>query len=398
MPRSCQRTRRFWSKPCAVRARRCSWLADGINDALALARADVGVAMGAGGSEVAVEAADIALVNDDLGSLVYVHSLSQATMRVVKQNFWIATGSNLLGGWRLALAAYCRRSWPGCCISPIRSASWQTRRGCCATIIRPWRGTSRSYRRISMDFSVLMDLRHHLSVAHHVPGRIRVKFGLKLLCDPGAKQALERLGGRELPPAILSARINPMGRSVVVEYDAGAVDPGRLEELLTTRGRRAVRRIGAGICRYVVARSGTRRQIMSEWKQANEAQGAYNAMPGMGQDVAGQSVQYGPYDQAAQQAGPAPGGLYQFQPGLGFVQVQGGAFSGHAHAGPGTGTGTGTGISLRRSLSWPAGGAACGPAHGPEWRREEYPALPKVRSRSSIRIGSARCTAWSMTS
>ncbi|MGE4292143.1 MAG: heavy metal translocating P-type ATPase [Desulfovibrio sp.] len=70
---------------------------DGINDALALVRADVGVAMGAGGSEVAVEAADIALVRDDLGGLVYVHSLSQATMRVVHQNFWIATGSNLLG-------------------------------------------------------------------------------------------------------------------------------------------------------------------------------------------------------------------------------------------------------------------------------------------------------------
>ncbi|MGE4292144.1 MAG: heavy-metal-associated domain-containing protein [Desulfovibrio sp.] len=86
-----------------------------------------------------------------------------------------------------------------------------------------------------MDFSALMDVRHHLSVAHHVPGRIRVKFGLKLLCDVGAKQALERLGGGELPPAILSARINPMGRSVVVEYDAGTVDPGSLEELLTTR-------------------------------------------------------------------------------------------------------------------------------------------------------------------
>lgn len=70
---------------------------DGINDALALAEADIGVAMGAGGSEVAIEAADIALVNDDLQGLVYVHSLSRETLKVVNQNFWIATGSNLIG-------------------------------------------------------------------------------------------------------------------------------------------------------------------------------------------------------------------------------------------------------------------------------------------------------------
>jgi cation-transporting P-type ATPase C len=70
---------------------------DGINDALAFAEADVGVAMGAGGSPVAIEAADIALVRDDLRDLVYVHTLSQDTLRVVYQNFWIATGSNILG-------------------------------------------------------------------------------------------------------------------------------------------------------------------------------------------------------------------------------------------------------------------------------------------------------------
>ncbi|MCP4114573.1 MAG: cation-translocating P-type ATPase [Desulfobacteraceae bacterium] len=70
---------------------------DGINDALALAEADIGIAMGAGGSEVAIEAADIALVRDDLNGIAYVHSLSQQTLKVVHQNFWIATGSNVVG-------------------------------------------------------------------------------------------------------------------------------------------------------------------------------------------------------------------------------------------------------------------------------------------------------------
>ncbi|WP_291329480.1 cation-translocating P-type ATPase [Desulfovibrio sp. UCD-KL4C] len=70
---------------------------DGINDALALAQADVGIAMGTGGAEVAVEAADIALVNDDLSGLVYVQKLSQDTIKIAHQNFWLATGSNIVG-------------------------------------------------------------------------------------------------------------------------------------------------------------------------------------------------------------------------------------------------------------------------------------------------------------
>ncbi len=70
---------------------------DGINDAMALTQADIGVAMGAGGSEVAVEAADITLVNDDLCGVVYLHQLSKKTVSVVHQNFWIATGSNIVG-------------------------------------------------------------------------------------------------------------------------------------------------------------------------------------------------------------------------------------------------------------------------------------------------------------
>jgi cation-transporting P-type ATPase C len=70
---------------------------DGINDALALSRARVGVAMGAGGSPVAVEAADIALVRDELRDLLALRCLSHQTLRRIQENFWIATGTNFVG-------------------------------------------------------------------------------------------------------------------------------------------------------------------------------------------------------------------------------------------------------------------------------------------------------------
>jgi cation-transporting P-type ATPase C len=70
---------------------------DGVNDALALSVATVGVAMGAGGSEVAVEAADVALATSDLRGLIFLRDLSGRTLRTVEQNFWIATSTNLAG-------------------------------------------------------------------------------------------------------------------------------------------------------------------------------------------------------------------------------------------------------------------------------------------------------------